>query len=67
MFQWSVSELVDNKSGEGMYKISVYTGMRQNAGTQSRVCFILTGDFGDTGVRILDDGNMKVQNLLAII
>ena len=54
--------MVDNKSHYNLaYKISVYTGMRQNAGTRSRVCFVLTGDNGDTGVRILDDGREKVR------
>ncbi|ELU11187.1 hypothetical protein CAPTEDRAFT_119210, partial [Capitella teleta] len=58
--RWSVAPLVDNKPyATSAYKISVFTGFRHCAGTQSRVCFILTGDYGDTGVRILDDGRGK--------
>ena len=61
-FQWSVAPLVDNVDSHlGTYKVSVYTGMRQSAGTRSRVCFILTGDYGDTGVRVMDDGRAKVR------
>lgn len=60
--QWSVVPLIDNKPQyTTAYKISVYTGMRQCAGTRSRVCFTLTGDYGDTGVRVLDDGRGKVK------
>ena len=49
--------MVDNHPENGYYyKVTVYTGLRRNAGTKSNVCFILSGDFGDTGVRILSDG-----------
>ena len=54
--------LVDNRENQCVaYKVSVYTGMRYGAGTWSQVCFTLTGDLGDTGVRVLDDGQGKVS------
>ena len=60
--QWGVTPLVDNRpDNDYFYKISVYTGLRQNAGTKSKVCFILSGDHGDTGVRVMDDGRGKVR------
>ena len=60
--QWGVTPLVDNRPDNNyFFKISVYTGLRQNAGTKSKVCFILSGDHGDTGVRVMDDGRGKVR------
>lgn len=62
VFQWGVTALVDNLPDCALfYKISVYTGLRQRAGTESKVCFILAGEKGDTGVRVLDDGHGKVN------
>lgn len=42
------------------YQLTVYTGVRTNAGTDSHVRFIMSGDEGDTGVRRLYDGKRKV-------
>ena len=54
--------LADNISGEKYYyQISVYTGMRRGAGTKSTVYFVLSGEHGDTGVRILCDDKIKVK------
>ena len=62
-FQWGVTPLVDNHPSQKVYyKISVFTGIRQSSGTRSRISFILSGDHGDTGVRVLDDGRGKVNN-----
>lgn len=60
-FQWGVTSLIDNKTHHKVfYKISVFTGMRQGAGTKSKICFILSGEGGDTGIRIAEDGSGKV-------
>ena len=65
--QWCVTPLVDNPLNcPHLYKVSVYTGLRQGAGTHSKVCFIVSGDKGDTGVRVLDDGRGKVNMLCHI-
>ena len=61
LFQWGVSPLVDNKNHQDhFYKVSIFTGLRKGAGTKSKVCFILSGEKGDTGVRIADDGKGQV-------
>ena len=53
---------MDNRSKHTYYyKVSVYTGMRQGAGTESKVYFVVNGENGDTGVRSLTDGDKKVQ------
>lgn len=50
----------DNKfSDTYFYEISVYTGHRKGAGTDSKVKFLLSGFFGDTGIRCLNDTNRK--------
>ena len=41
--------------------------MRNGSGTVSKIGFILVGEDGDTGVRILDDGSHIVSKLTAII
>ena len=41
--------------------------MRNGSGTVSNIGFILVGEDGDTGVRILDDGSHIVSKLTAII
>lgn len=43
------------------YQIAVHTGVRQNASSTSNVCFILSGDDGDTGPRRLSDGKRPVS------
>ena len=55
--QWMVGYLLDNYVGDDrFYLMTVYTGLRSGAGTQSNVSFILTGSKADTGVRQLSDG-----------
>lgn len=43
------------------YILKVYTGMRTGSGTESKIGFILVGEDGDTGVRILDDASHTVH------
>ncbi len=46
--------LNDNKLNNNyFYEFIVFTGNRKNAATKSKVSFIMTGEFGDTGVRNL--------------
>lgn len=47
------------------YLLTVYTGMRNGAGTRSRIGFILSGSDGDTGIRELYDGVRRVNTLLS--
>lgn len=57
-----MSPLLDNRiEYTYFYKVSVYTGLRQGASTQSRICFIVSGDIGDTGLRVIDDGRKRVN------
>lgn len=44
--------------------ISVYTGIRPGAGTKSNVSFILGGEDGDSGIRLMSDGSTTVSNML---
>lgn len=61
-FQWDVAPLLDNRASHRVYyKVSVYTGLRQNSGTKSKTFLVMYGDNGDTGVRELDDGRGKVN------
>ena len=43
------------------YQMTVYTGTKKQAGTTSKISFILSGDECDTGVRRLFDGKRKVN------
>jgi hypothetical protein len=48
--------LIDNdKSDKYFYKILLFTGQRMNAGTKSRVYFILSGDQDETQIRKLEN------------
>ncbi|XP_052071968.1 uncharacterized protein LOC127710241 [Mytilus californianus] len=58
--KWMPVLLCDNqKSAEYFYLISVYTGLRPGSGTKSNVSFILGGEDGDSGVRLLNDGTSE--------
>ncbi|RNA30185.1 polycystic kidney disease 1-like 2, partial [Brachionus plicatilis] len=48
------------------YEIMVFTGSRREAGTDSQVRFILSGEDLDTGVRVLSDPRRKVFRRSAI-
>lgn len=61
ILQWAVAFLSDhNKAHCYFYLITVYTGLRRGAGTKSNVYFVLTGDYSDTGIRVLNDGIKEV-------
>ncbi|CAC5409625.1 PKD1L2 [Mytilus coruscus] len=52
--------LCDNQqSDEYFYMIAVHTGLRPGSGTKSNVCFILSGDTDDSGIRLLSDGERQ--------
>jgi len=56
-----VTPLPDNDPEDKyLYEVVVYTGMRKNAGTDSKVHIILSGEFDETDVRILEDSKRKV-------
>lgn len=60
--QHQVDFLCDHKEEHWyFYLISVYTGFRRGAGTKSNVFLNLTGDYGDSGDRFLNDGKTEVE------
>lgn len=60
--QHQVAFLCDHKEEHWyFYLINVYTGFRRGAGTKSNVFFNLTGDYGDSGDRFLNDGKTEVE------
>ncbi|KAK7111719.1 hypothetical protein V1264_011307 [Littorina saxatilis] len=60
LVKWGAMPLEDNLPTDNYhYQLSVYTGVRKNAGTDSRIRFIMSGDESDTGVRRLFDGTRK--------
>ncbi|CAF4559744.1 unnamed protein product, partial [Didymodactylos carnosus] len=42
------------------YQITVFTGLRKDAGTKSKVNFILSGENDDTDVRTFEDPNRLI-------
>ena len=61
-FQWCAQPLEDNLPTDNYhYQITVQTAVKKNAGTKSKVSFVMSGDNTDTGVRRLDDGKRKVR------
>ncbi|XP_041362675.1 uncharacterized protein LOC121378528 isoform X2 [Gigantopelta aegis] len=60
VLQWGVSLLEDNfREDCYFYLITVYTGMIRQGGTRSNIEFNITGEKGDTGIRVLTDGVRK--------
>ncbi|CAF4238484.1 unnamed protein product, partial [Adineta steineri] len=56
-----VTPLPDNhRSDQYFYQIIVFTGQRQNAGTNSNVHFIIYGDNDETHIRTLADSQRKI-------
>ncbi|CAF0948798.1 unnamed protein product [Adineta steineri] len=56
-----VTPLVDNnKSDQYYYQILVFTGQRTNAGTDSKVYFVLSGDDDQTQIRLFSDPHRKI-------
>ena len=52
--------LIDNdKSDQYFYQMLVFTGHRINAGTKSKVYFVLSGDQDETHTRRLDNPHRK--------
>ncbi|CAF4201484.1 unnamed protein product, partial [Adineta steineri] len=50
----------NNKSDHYYYQILVFTGQRTNAGTDSKVYFVLSGDNEQTQVRLFSDPHRKI-------
>ncbi|XP_078669286.1 uncharacterized protein LOC144910271 isoform X2 [Branchiostoma floridae x Branchiostoma belcheri] len=58
--KWSCAPLLDNRPGHSYwYKITVYTGVWNGAGTKSRVGINVVGENGKTGPRVLEDGKRQ--------
>ncbi|XP_033100634.1 polycystic kidney disease protein 1-like 2 [Anneissia japonica] len=56
-----VTPLPDNSPVDRyFYEITVLTGQRKAAGTDSKVSFILSGEDNETGVRVFDDDQRKI-------
>ncbi|XP_041364430.1 uncharacterized protein LOC121379844 [Gigantopelta aegis] len=56
-----ITPLKDNDPRDKYYyEIIVTTGMRRNAATHSKVCLILSGEYDETDVRLLNDEKRKV-------
>ncbi|CAF1004007.1 unnamed protein product [Adineta steineri] len=56
-----VTPLVDNnKSDHYYYQILVFTGQRTNAGTDSKVYFVLSGGDDQTQIRLFSDPHRKI-------
>ncbi|XP_052068318.1 uncharacterized protein LOC127707695 isoform X2 [Mytilus californianus] len=52
--------LCDNQQADKyFYMIAVHTGLRPGSGTKSNVCFIISGDNDDSGIRLLSDGERQ--------
>ncbi|CAH8632375.1 unnamed protein product [Schistosoma intercalatum] len=57
----TITQLSENNPDcEYFYEIIVSTGHRRCGGTDSKVCFILSGQYGETGCYVLQDPNRKV-------
>lgn len=62
IIKWGATPLKDNlPTDEYYYLVSVQTGVGREAGTQSNVGFVLSGENADSGVRKLSDGKRKVS------
>ncbi|CAF4156054.1 unnamed protein product, partial [Adineta steineri] len=56
-----VTPLADNnKSDHYYYQILVFTGQRTNAGTDSKVYFVLSGENDQTQIRLFSDPHRKI-------
>ena len=59
-FQWKVRPLLDNAdTDQYRYVMTVITGSKSAAGTNSKISFIIVGADGDSDVRVLADGHRK--------
>ncbi|CAF0849209.1 unnamed protein product [Adineta steineri] len=50
----------NNKSDHYYYQILVFTGQRTNAGTDSKVYFVLSGENNQTQIRLFSDPHRKI-------
>ncbi|CAL8108414.1 unnamed protein product [Calicophoron daubneyi] len=56
MAKLGVTPLAENSpKDEYLYEIIVSTGRRRGAGTDSNVCFVLSGEYGETDPKVLRD------------
>ena len=61
--KWKVKELIDNIDADKyIYLVTVITGLRKNAGTQSKVGFSINSEKIESGDRLLYDGGTKVSS-----
>ncbi|CAL1538860.1 unnamed protein product, partial [Lymnaea stagnalis] len=59
--QLGIAPLADNDpSDRYFYEVLVCTGMRRNAGTDSQVCFVLSGEDDESDVRAFTDSKRKI-------
>lgn len=59
--KWGATPLCDNLPTDMFhYLISVQTGFGRDTSTTSKVGFVLSGEFADSGVRKLSDDKRKV-------
>lgn len=59
--QLGVTPLPDNiLHDKYYYQIIVFTGLRKDAGTNSKVHFVISGDNEETGVRTFEDPRRKI-------
>ncbi|XP_077998217.1 polycystin-1-like protein 2 [Glandiceps talaboti] len=62
LIEWLSPSLFGNKTEDNyLYQISVYTGLRPNAGTTGDVSFEITGEQGQSGVKFLKDKERIVK------
>ncbi|XP_014680086.1 PREDICTED: polycystic kidney disease protein 1-like 3, partial [Priapulus caudatus] len=60
LVKWGASPLADNlPTDRHNFLFSVQTGAKKTNATESKVFFVLSGQNGDTGVRVMDDGKRK--------
>ncbi|UJR12876.1 hypothetical protein I4U23_017050 [Adineta vaga] len=56
-----VTPLIDNQKSDGyFYQIIVFTGQRKDAGTESKVHFVLSGEKDQTNIRTFSNSNRKI-------
>ena len=46
----------NDETDEFVYEVHVYTGLKSNSGTESKVSVIVAGTVSDSGIRKLEDG-----------
>jgi hypothetical protein len=62
IIKWGAAPLADNLPNDSYYYvISVQTGVGKDSGTNSKVGFVLAGEYADSGVRKLCDNKRKVK------